>query len=79
MPTLTLIDSGATYDVPAGTHLLDFAQANGLDIPFGCTRGSCGTCGVVVEKGMENLNEISDAEQDGVELISEDNARLACR
>ncbi len=79
MPKLTLTDSGDTHEVPAGTFLLDYAQANGLDIPFGCTMGSCGTCGVVVEAGMENLNEISDNEQDGIELLGADNARLACQ
>ena len=79
MPKLTLTDSGDTFEVPAGTFLLDYAQANGLDIPFGCTMGSCGTCGVAVEAGMENLNEISDTEQDGIELLDGDNSRLACQ
>ncbi|MCA9002170.1 MAG: (2Fe-2S)-binding protein [Planctomycetes bacterium] len=79
MPKLTLTDSGNTFEVPAGTFLLDYAQANGLDIPFGCTMGSCGTCGVEVEAGMENLNEISDNEQDGIELLGGTNCRLACQ
>jgi 2Fe-2S ferredoxin len=79
MPKLTLTDSGETYDVPAGTYLLDYAQANGLNIPFGCTMGTCGTCGVQVKEGMGSLNEISDNEQDGIELLGAENCRLACQ
>jgi 2Fe-2S ferredoxin len=79
MPILTLTDSGDTFEVPAGTYLLDYAQANGLNIPFGCTMGSCGTCGVLVEKGMGNLNEISDDEQDGIELLGAEDSRLCCQ
>jgi len=37
-------DREATVDVPAGTTILDAAEAADLGLPFGCTTGACGTC-----------------------------------
>ncbi len=80
MPTLTLTDSGDTFDVPESTSLIEYAQERGLSLQFGCTMGSCGVCCVVVEKGMENLSPISDVEVETTEMVtSEENARLACQ
>jgi glycine betaine catabolism B len=36
--------SGVSCDVPSGTPLLDVAEANGVEIPFSCRQGQCGTC-----------------------------------
>jgi glycine betaine catabolism B len=36
--------SGVSCDVPADTPLLDVAEANGVEIPFSCRQGQCGTC-----------------------------------
>lgn len=80
MPTLTYSKTGDTFEVPAGTILLDFAQANETPQAFGCTVGSCGTCCVVVEAGMENIQASEDEEMETVEMCtSEANARLGCK
>ena len=80
MPTITFSKTGDTFEVPAGTRLLDYAQANETPQAFGCTVGSCGTCCVVVEAGAEHLNAAEDEEMETVEMCtSEDNARLGCQ
>ncbi|MEZ5974724.1 MAG: 2Fe-2S iron-sulfur cluster-binding protein [Planctomycetota bacterium] len=79
MPILTLTDSGDRFEVPAGTSLIEFAQDQNI-LSFGCTMGSCGVCCVIVEQGMDNLNPISDVEQETTEMVSSSpNARLACQ
>src|SRR5262249_36240563 len=39
------------WDAQAG-NLLDLALAHGIDIPFGCRVGNCGTCGRAVKAGQ---------------------------
>ena len=80
MPKVTFLPSGAEHEVPAGASLLEYCQENETPQDFGCTVGSCGTCCVVVEAGMENLNASSDEEMETVEMCtSEENARLGCQ
>ncbi|HPF15473.1 MAG: (2Fe-2S)-binding protein [Planctomycetes bacterium] len=80
MPKLTLTDTGDTFEIPADTSLIEFAQERGLSLQFGCTMGSCGVCCVIVESGMENLSPISDVELETTEMVtSAKNARLACQ
>ena len=89
---VTFKPAGVTVEVdpeklPAGTHgrqgcLLDIAIANGVELEHACGgTGVCGTCHVIVEKGMENLSE---ADSDELDTISEApgnslNSRLACQ
>ncbi len=80
MPKVTFTKTGAVHEVPSGTSLLEYAQANETPQDFGCTVGSCGTCCVVVEEGMDSLNAATDEEMETVEMCtSEDNARLGCQ
>lgn len=80
MPTLTLAETGDTFEVPAGTSLIEFAQERGLPLQFGCTMGSCGVCCVVIEAGMGNLNPKSDVEDETTEMVTNhEAARLACQ
>ena len=80
MPQVTFTKTGASFDVPEGTSLLEFHQENETPQDFGCTVGSCGTCCVVVEEGMENLNPATDEEMETVEMCTaEENARLGCQ
>ena len=47
-----------------------------LDIPFSCEDGSCGTCLIEVQEGMENLSAPSANENElGIEFPQ----RLACQ
>jgi 2Fe-2S ferredoxin len=80
MPKLTHLPSNQTWEVPAGTSFLDFCQENGVPHDFGCTVGSCGTCRCVVVEGAENVNPITDEEQDTVEMCTDvEGARLGCQ
>jgi ferredoxin len=43
--------SGKTVQVGATEHLLDCLERAGIEVPFGCRAGSCGTCEVGVLAG----------------------------
>ncbi len=61
-------------EIPDGTKLEQTAEAMG--IPFGCHHGVCGACLVTVLEGMENLGDVSEAEED---MDLEDDERLMCQ
>lgn len=49
---LELRRSGRQLDVPAHQTLLDAMLESGIDAPFGCLAGQCGTCAVKVLAGQ---------------------------
>ncbi len=53
----TVTVKGRTFRVRAGDVLLDGALANGVEIPFDCRAGTCGTCMVHVAKGQTVCGE----------------------
>ena len=62
MPKVNFIREKKEIDVPAGANLRAEAQKAGIEVYPGLTRylncmgfGTCGTCRVLVKKGMENL------------------------
>jgi ferredoxin len=61
-------------EVPDGAELMDAAEE--LGVSFGCGNGVCGACEVDVEEGMENLNELTEAEDD---MDLDDGHRLMCQ
>ena len=80
MPKITLAVNGKTYEVPSGTSFLDFCEENGADHPFGCTEGICGTCACELVQGADNVNPITEAEQDTLESVTDvAGARLGCQ
>jgi uncharacterized protein len=57
------------WDAQAG-NLLDLALAHGIDIPFGCRVGNCGTCETAVKSGQVHyLHEPSWHSQPGTCLV----------
>jgi len=52
------------------------AACEELGVPFGCHAGSCGTCIIVVESGLENLHAKNDME---IDMSMRANERLACQ
>lgn len=65
-----------------GEHLLEVAEDHGIHIEHACGGVcACSTCHVYVEKGMENLSEPSEAEEDRVEEAPglQRNSRLSCQ
>jgi ferredoxin len=63
MPKVVFVNEKREIEVPAGANLRTEAQKAGIDIYKGIDRyvncrgnGLCGTCRVLVKKGMENLS-----------------------
>jgi ferredoxin len=62
MPKVVFVNEKQEIDVPAGSNLREAARQAGISIYKGLDRylncrglGLCGTCRVLVKKGMENL------------------------
>ena len=47
---------------PSADSLLEFAEANGVDVESGCRAGSCGSCQIRVETGEVEYNQHADAD-----------------
>jgi len=59
---VTFAKAGKTLDwTPAAGTILDFAEANGVDIAAGCRAGSCGTCLTAVIEGEVGYETPPDA------------------
>jgi 2Fe-2S ferredoxin len=69
-------------EVPAGTSILDAAEACGAQVGHSCG-GVCGcsTCHVWVRKGLESLSEQEDLELDRLDHAFDvkPSSRLACQ
>jgi ferredoxin len=67
-------------EAPAGASLLDVARKSGADITFGCRSGSCGTCRVRVDRGLERCSPMTAEERDFLAgLNAPADQRLACQ
>ncbi len=82
MTTLTVLPSGKSYEVAAGTSLLKALQAAGEAIVSKCGgEAKCDTCHVAVPVGKKSLSKIQRIENeklDGIIGIGS-NSRLACQ
>jgi ferredoxin-NADP reductase len=63
--TVELAKSGQTVVVDPGTTLLDALLDAGIDVPFACSEGICGTCETRVIDGIPDHRDhfLSDAEK----------------
>jgi ferredoxin len=91
MPKVVIANEKREIEVPAGANLRTELQKAGVEVYQGIDRylncrgnGICGTCKVLVKKGMENLSPKGRLER--FKLASmfssighEDEIRLACR
>lgn len=65
---------GKTVEIKDGDNLQWACEE--LDVPFACRNGSCGCCLIEVEEGLENLNDLTEEENDfGLEGCQ----RLGCQ
>ncbi|MDD2926768.1 2Fe-2S iron-sulfur cluster-binding protein [Rhodoferax sp.] len=82
MTTLTVLPSGKSYEVAAGTSLLKALQAAGEPIISKCGgEAKCESCHVFVTVGRKSLSKIQRVENeklDGIVGVSS-NSRLACQ
>ena len=69
-----LVLNGDEIEVEENVKIVDAIEEAG--VPIGCSNGVCGTCEVEVIEGMNNLNEMTEEEED---LGMEGNKRLGCQ
>src|SRR5947208_3498504 len=70
MPKVTIVNEKKEIDVPAGANLREELRKHGIEVYKGMARylnclgnGGCGTCKILVKKGMENLSPKSVMEK----------------
>jgi ferredoxin-NADP reductase len=54
--TVVFIHSGKVCQASAGSTLLDLAEKNGVQIPYGCRQGLCGACATRVVSGTVQMD-----------------------
>jgi ferredoxin-NADP reductase len=54
--TVVFMQSGKVCQVSAGSTLLDLAEKNGVQIPYGCRQGQCGTCATRLLSGTVQMD-----------------------
>ena len=59
--TFSKSEKSATWDPSAGS-LLEFAEANGIEVESGCRAGSCGSCQTRLAAGEGDYNQAPDAD-----------------
>ena len=91
MPKITFVNEKKEIEVPLGANLRLEARKEGIEVYKGLSRwlnchglGLCGTCRVLVKKGMENLSPKGKKERFtlGTALSTighEDEMRLSCQ
>lgn len=82
MPKVRFLPLNVEVEVEEGTVILDAALNNNILIDHNCGGNcACSTCHVVVEDGLDTLNEKTE---DEVDMLDEaegltDRSRLACQ
>ena len=54
--TVVFLHSEKVCQVSSGSTLLDLAERNGVQIPYGCRQGQCGTCATRVLSGTVQID-----------------------
>jgi len=69
--TVELAATGVTLEVEPGKSILDTVLDAGIDVPFSCTEGTCGTCETRVIEGIPDHRDafLTPDEQAGNTLI----------
>lgn len=82
MPTLTIMPSGKTIDMPEGATLLEALLAADEPILHKCDgKTECGSCHVFVQEGRKGLSRMQPAENAKLDSIVGvgSKSRLACQ
>ena len=61
--TFSRLGKTLTWD-PSYSCILEFAEANGIDMDFGCRAGSCGACQSLLTEGEVEYNQEPDLDVD---------------
>lgn len=82
MTTLTVLPSGKTYDVAAGTTIMKALLAAGEAIAQKCGgNAGCGSCHIFVTEGRKTISRIQKPENDKLDTLVGvgSKSRLACQ
>jgi 2Fe-2S ferredoxin len=82
MPKVRFLPMDIEVEVAEGTAVLDAALNNNIQIDHNCGGNcACSTCHIIVEKGFETLNTISEDETDMLDEAEglTEQSRLACQ
>ena len=68
-------------EIPSsGARFQEIVEASGADVTFGCRNGTCGTCRIRIEEGLENISPKGREESDFLESIeAQKDERLGCQ
>jgi ferredoxin len=79
-PIIHFVLEDMDVEAPIGSSFQEVVDASGADVTFGCRNGTCGTCRIRIENGMENLSSMEREEKDFLESIeAPPNERLGCQ
>jgi 2Fe-2S ferredoxin len=82
MPKVRFLPMDIEVEVPEGTAVLDAALNNNIQIDHNCGGNcACSTCHIIIEKGFDTLNPVSEDETDMLDEAEglTDRSRLACQ
>ncbi len=67
-------------EVPVNTPFPEIVEASGADVTFGCRNGTCGTCRIRIEEGLEHISKPNREEEDFLLSIeAQPCERLGCQ
>lgn len=82
MPKVHFLPIDKVVEVSPGTAILDAALNNNIQLDHNCGGNcACSTCHVIIESGIETLNEASEDEIDMLDEVEtlQPTSRLACQ
>lgn len=82
MTKLTVLPSGKTYDVAAGTTIMQALLAAGEAIAHKCDgKADCGSCHIFVQEGRKSISRIQKLENEKLDTLVGvgSKSRLACQ
>lgn len=82
MPKVLFLPNNIEVEVKEGTAILDAALDNNILINHNCGGNcACSTCHVILDKGFDGLNEMSEDEEDMLDEAEglTKTSRLACQ
>lgn len=82
MPKVKFMPAGQEVEVAEGTIILDAALDNNIQIDHNCGGNcACSTCHVIIEKGFDSLNPMTEDEEDMLDEAENltETSRLACQ